>query len=601
MRRIGSPPERCGPSRLVAPSFGPARQRRRLSRNSVLLAALLLVVWPSIPSAQAQSQNLSVEVRVRPRAEKGRISPYIFGAGIDAKTNPLRAPKYPEKVLRDIAESGLRIARYPGGFVFNRNEHRGSWANFYWQDHIGKNPDRRPTEVYDLDTFLQLCERFAIEPLMQINFVGETEESVRGYLEYLLGDGDIDHDGVNWADKRKANGRAQPYKITFWELGNEVHSYPQGFRENAEGAKEYARALDRLVPVIRKMSPGAKVLVPFINLQRPRSEAKPKPGAPDINFTTSHEFALAFLEHLRVPVDYLDWHFYPANGWNGQYSYLGTEDEWKHLYCWGTKFRECHDVVARLIQAKCKLEPRPKIIVGEWSADWTGGIFREHAHSFRGSLMRTMASAVFMADQLLFMMEKSVPAEDIYAAFWHTFSNDAQALFSVQTTREQGLAYKGKSTDEGYGYRMPVYWVFKLLSEQRGEMLVQSLLRGDNTIAAPQSGLYFDPEYAFSRVSHCASRSGDHLYLALLNKDAHQPVTVRVSIEDWRLKPQVEVHEVRADSYLEENTVQRPDAVKPSGPRVDRAQESGQMTYLLKPNTLAVLRFQCDANRAPEQ
>ena len=32
--------------------------------------------------------------------------------------------------------------------------------------------------------------------------------------------------------------------------------------------------------------PGAKIVVPLINIQRPRSEAKPKPGAPDINFTT---------------------------------------------------------------------------------------------------------------------------------------------------------------------------------------------------------------------------------------------------------------------------------------------------------------------------
>jgi len=39
---------------------------------------------------------------------------------------------------------------------------------------------RELAENYDLDTFLQLCERFDIKPLMQINFVGETQESVRG-------------------------------------------------------------------------------------------------------------------------------------------------------------------------------------------------------------------------------------------------------------------------------------------------------------------------------------------------------------------------------------------------------------------------------------
>jgi len=305
---------------------------------------------------------------------------------------------------------------------------------------------------------------------------------------------------------------------------------------------------------------------------------------------------------LNVKVDYFDWHFYPANGWNGKYNYLDTDDEWKHLYCWGTKFRECHSVINQLIREKCRQQPPPGLIVGEWSGDWTGGIFRQHENSFRGSLMRTMATGVFMADQLMYMTKKSVPSENIHAAFWHSFSNDAQAMFSIQTTREQGLAYKGRSTDEGYGYRMPVYWVFKLLSEQRGKILVESRLQGDNTIDAPATGLYRDPPHTFPRVTHCASvsqdvsGSGDRLYLALLNKDARQPVEVQISVEDWPLRNAVEIHEVRADSYLAENTIQSPDTVTLAGPKVESVEGSG-MTYQLKPNTLAVLRFQSNGRR----
>jgi alpha-L-arabinofuranosidase len=551
-----------------------------------VLAAWALSLWAPVTAGE-----LAVQVDIHPNQLLGRISPYVFGAGIDPKTNPLRFPKYPGKVLRDIAESGLRIARYPGGFVFNRDEHRGSWANFYWQDHLGQNPERRPTEVYDLDTFLRLCERFDIEPLMQINFVGETQESVQGYLEYLVGEGDVDGDGTNWAARRAANGRAKPYRITYWELGNEVHSHPQGFHENAEGAKEYAQALARLVPVIRKVSRGAKIVVPLINIQRPRSEMKLGFGGTDLNFATSSEFALAFLRALDVDVDYLDWHFYAANGWGGGYPYLGTDDEWKHYYCWGTKFRECYDAIVELTRKECRQEPPPRIVVGEWSGDWTGAIFREHANSFRGSMMRTMASGVFMADILMFMMEKSVPSERLHAAFWHAFCNDAQALFSIQTTREQGISYKGKSTDEGYGYRMPIYWVLKLLSEQRGESLVRSDLRGDSTLAAPADGLYTDPEYTFPRVTHCVSRTGDTLYVALLNKDAHQPVNVRISLGDWTLRPLAEVYEVGADSYLAENTVAEPQRVTLSGPKARRVPSRGGMEYRLGPNTLAVLRF----------
>ena len=557
-----------------------------------VLRASLLAACATLVCGGARAEELHVRVEVRPTRPLGRISQYIFGAGIDAKTNPLRAPRYPQQVARDIAESGLRIARYPGGFVFCRDEHRGSWANFYWQDHLGMNPEGDPTEVYDLDAFVQLCERFSIEPLMQINFVGEPQESVQGYLEYLVGDGDVDGDGVNWAARRAANGRQEPYHIRYWQLGNEVHSYPQGFHENAEGAREYARALDRFVPVIRRMSPGSKVVVPLINVQRPRSEMRLEPDDVDINFATSSEFARAFLQNLNVKVDYFDWHFYPANGWGGTWPYLGTDDEWKHYYCWGTKFRECYAAVNDLISAECRQDPLPQIIVGEWSGDWTGAIFREHESSFRGSMMRTMASGVFMADILMFMMEKSVPPEHIHAAFWHAFCNDAQALFSIQTTHEQGLSYKGRSTDEGYGFRMPIYWVFKLLSEQRGEDLVESDLQGENLIAAPQDGLYTDPEYAFQRVTHCASRSGDRLYLALLNKDAHRLVTVQLNIADWKLQPAVEVYEVGADSYLAENTIEAPDCVTLRRPQTRRMQDLHGMEYDLRPNTLAVLQFQ---------
>ena len=60
----------------------------------------------------------------------------------------------------------------------------------------------------------------------------------------------------------------------------------------------------------------------------------------------------------------------------------------------------------------------------------------------------------------------------------------------------------------------------------------------------------------------------------------------------------VEIHEVRADSYLAENTIKSPNTVKLAGPKVDGVEESGRMTYQLKPNTLAVLRFQSDARRS---
>ncbi len=546
---------------------------------------------------QAAPQRLDVSIDIYPQKSLGKISPYIFGAGVDAKTNPLRFPKYPQKVLRNIEESGIRMIRFPGGFVFNRNVHRGSWANFYWKDHIGKNPSKRPTEVYDIDTFLQLCERFNIEPLMQINFVGEPVESIRGYIEYITGTGDIDKDGIDWAAVRKKNGREKPYKVKYWELGNEVHSYPQGFKENRKGAKEYAVQLNKLVPMIRKLVPNSKILVPFINIERPISGMMTVPPKADINFSSSSQFTQAFLKHLRVKIDYFDWHFYAANGWHNKWQFLGTDNEWKQYYCWGTKFRECYEVIVKLMKTHCKQRPQPQIIVGEWSGDWTGGIYLKNKDSFRGSMMRTMATGIYMADILMFMMKKSASRKyALKAAFWHAFTNDAQALFSIQTTKSQGVSYKGISTDAGYGIRMPIYWVFKLLSEQRGKTLVASLLKGkNNTIHAPKNGIYTDPEYTFERVSHCVSRSDNKLYIALLNKDAKKSVNVCINIRAWRYNPQIISYEVSGKSYLDENTIKQPDCVKLSKPKIIKIKLSEPVRYFLKPNTLAVLKFTKDA------
>ncbi|MDA1055695.1 MAG: hypothetical protein O3C40_35315, partial [Planctomycetota bacterium] len=109
---------------------------------------------------------------------------------------------------------------------------------------------------------------------------------------------------------------------------------------------------------------------------------------------------------------------------------------------------------------------------------------------------------------------------------------------------------------------------------------------------APKPGVYFDPVFAFDRVTHCASLRGDRLYVALLNKDANQSVETRIEIQDWPRKAAVEVHEVRADSYLAENTIERPDTVKLADPQTLQLAPTGTVTYRLKPNSLVVLRFE---------
>ena len=234
-----------------------------------------------------------------------------------------------------------------------------------------------------------------------------------------------------------------------------------------------------------------------------------------------------------------------------------------------------------------------------------------------------MASGVYMADILLFLMEKSVPGEHIHAAMWHNFGNGSQEMFSMQVRPEYrtalashipwqgspndwgywptwpveypplGMGYKVAGPDDPQSVRMPIYHVFRLLSEQRGDELVASRREAPgNRIEAPPNGLYWDPEFHFDRVTHVATRKGDFLYLAVLNKDANLTVDLGLDIQGWKLESTVETHAVGADSYLAENSMANPNRVTLSGPNAMTFGNPARPRLPLSPNTLLVLRFQ---------
>ena len=538
-------------------------------------AAAVSAEMPPANTGKAMSlAGPELKLQVSPDREMGAINPRVFGATLIAKNVSFREKTTDRaSALRNLSESGLRLLRYPGGFVFSRKDTRECWSNFYWQDQIGQNKDGNPLNFYDLDTFLGFCESQRIEPLMQINVIGEPEQSVEDYVSYLTAA------SGPWALKRAANGHPKPYAIKIWELGNELHDENQGFKGDADGARAYAAKVNTLVPKLRRQAPGSEIMLPYINVQRPVSETGDK-----INLDSSAAFASTFLSELKVPVDFLDWHFYAANGW-GTWKYVGTDVEWKHYYCWGTKFRECYAVIVDKIRSQYTMKPYPKLFVGEWSGDWTTDMFHGNAEAPRGSMEGRMASGIYLGDILLFLMRESVPSGFIGGACWHTACGGSQSLFWLKTN-----PINAYNSNDASGLRPPVYWIFKLLSERRGETLVHSQLSGDNSVAAPKDGLYVDPEFKFQRVVECSTRSGDKLYIALLNKDANETVSVSIGIDSWPVLPEYGVHTVSANSYLDRNTPEKPDAIKIVSGTITKP-DGASLSYKLPPNTLAVLEF----------
>ncbi|MGW5359290.1 hypothetical protein [Actinopolymorpha pittospori] len=160
----------------------------------------------------------------------GRVDPRIFGAfvehegrciygGIVEEGSPVAdSAGFRTDVRRAIEDLQVPVLRWPGGnFV----------SAYHWQDGIGPK-DARPQRFdpawgavesnrFGTDEFVTYCELLGAEPYVCLNMGTGTLEEAMAWVEYCNGDLDTD-----WANRRRHNGRQEPYAVRYWGLGNEL-------------------------------------------------------------------------------------------------------------------------------------------------------------------------------------------------------------------------------------------------------------------------------------------------------------------------------------------------------------------------------------------
>ncbi len=114
---------------------------------------------------------------------------------------------------------------------------RPSFVNRVW--------GRRDTNDVGVEEFVRLCRAVGAEPLVCVS-LGDGVESARRMVEYL--NGPADSEGGR---KRAANGRPEPYRVRYWQVGNEITS------------PAYVRSLVEFARAVRAADPDAVVLSSF--------------------------------------------------------------------------------------------------------------------------------------------------------------------------------------------------------------------------------------------------------------------------------------------------------------------------------------------------
>ncbi len=133
---------------------------------------------------------------------------------------------------------------------------------YHWKYGIGPEYERPVmlNEAWDVlawkyfgtDEFLRFCEDLAVEPLICINDGSGTPEEAAQWVEYCNGSVDTPMGAL-----RTANGHAKPYKVKYWEIGNEVWGPWQVGHCSAE---EFANRYVKFAKAMREVDPEIVLL-----------------------------------------------------------------------------------------------------------------------------------------------------------------------------------------------------------------------------------------------------------------------------------------------------------------------------------------------------
>ncbi|WP_110686532.1 alpha-N-arabinofuranosidase [Salinicola aestuarinus] len=123
-----------------------------------------------------------------------------------------------QDVLTLVKELAPPMVRYPGGnFV----------SAYNWEDGIGPR-DQRPVRLdlawhsresnqIGIHEFADWAAKAGTEMMLAVNLGSRGIDAARNFLEYVNHPG-----GSAWSDLRIANGRAEPWNVKLWCLGNEM-------------------------------------------------------------------------------------------------------------------------------------------------------------------------------------------------------------------------------------------------------------------------------------------------------------------------------------------------------------------------------------------
>ncbi|HNU86828.1 MAG TPA: alpha-L-arabinofuranosidase C-terminal domain-containing protein [Ferruginibacter sp.] len=280
-------------------------------------------------------------------------------------------------VVEALKKLKIPVLRWPGGCFAD---------NYHWKDGIGPKNKRKAIEnvswgnvrednSFGTNEFLDLCEMMGADPYLAVNMGGGTVQEAAEWVQYT------NHaNGTSYlTDIRQQSGRAKPWHVKFWGIGNE--SWDCGGHMTAE---YYVNEYKKYATFMTSYSNTEGLFRIAVG-----------PGTEDYNWTETvmSKVPLKMIDGLSV-------HHYSVINWSNKGSATKfSEDEYFRTM---TEAWKMERFVSKNAEVMDKYDPAKKValIVDEWGGWYetepgTKGAFLYQQNSMRDAMIAGLTLNIF--------------------------------------------------------------------------------------------------------------------------------------------------------------------------------------------------------------
>jgi alpha-N-arabinofuranosidase len=465
-----------------------------------------------------------------------------------------------------LERMNLANIRFPGG----------NFASAYrWINGVGPR-EKRPT-IFDLagecsvdnrygtNEFIRFCRKLKIEPYLCVNCGDGDMREAADWVEYCNGTGDAAP-----VKLRREHGFAEPHKVKYWGIGNEVDGPWQiGYKT----PQEYARAVTEYSKVMKRVDPDIKLIAAGVSLWEDYPLPDFKTGK-----TEWVERAQLILEQAGDRIDYLSIHRY-ANPYD--------DDPFENYMAFTENYNEHLNAYEGLIRA-VSLERGIKHGIGIAVDEW--GLTRFHAENDVPVSVgidtsgRTWVNTPDNSPRT--RRRRVINLEDALVTALHLNCFIRHAS-SVRIANFHRIPRIGNNlTGPESPLLLPtILYPFELYSHTCGQLALDVFWHGETF-----SGGYGNRTYSGIRnldVAATLDTGRKQLVVYVVNQSKDKAMETMIALTSGQFTGNVKISVVNGPDIKSENTIEKPNQV---GTKKSDLTVSGKsFTYIFEPHSVTAL------------